>query len=404
MNFELTEDQKKVFPWIETGFRPYGNNVAALINGYAGTGKTTIVPMLIKKLGGSATVLALTNKAVGNMREKIEASDISIDVEYKTIHSLLYGEPNSEGKWIPSADYIENKVLAIDEASMVDRKLEMDLLEKCRKCTILYIGDFFQLEQIGDPSSIPNLNTIHLSQVVRHDNGILNSATHLRNSQTAQLLLNDDVRYTDMNNFLQLWANDVHNGVDAILVCATNAFRVQANTMLRRALGKTGPYSDDVLMAVNNTKWFSNGQVASVHSLKHERSKTISVDGKYILFDIFTARVGKETFRLINIPELAEAGFVPNSLFYKQVPATEIIDLFGYQNVHVPSKRVRDVVITTYGYAISCHKGQGSSYQNVYVNFDFCSPKWDNRRWLYTAITRAAKQVTVVPSNYFSFV
>ena len=49
----------------------------------------------------------------------------------------------------------------------------------------------------------------------------------------------------------------------------------------------------------------------------------------------------------------------------------------------------------TYGYAITCHKAQGSEWDKVLVieeNFPFA--KVDHARWLYTAATRAAEKIS----------
>ena len=51
----------------------------------------------------------------------------------------------------------------------------------------------------------------------------------------------------------------------------------------------------------------------------------------------------------------------------------------------------------TYGYAITCHKSQGSEWDNVLVieeNFPF--NKEEHKRWLYTACTRAAKRLVII--------
>jgi exodeoxyribonuclease-5 len=52
----------------------------------------------------------------------------------------------------------------------------------------------------------------------------------------------------------------------------------------------------------------------------------------------------------------------------------------------------------TFGYALTCHKSQGSEWNNVYViDESWCwNQSNQDRMWLYTAITRAAKRVTVV--------
>jgi exodeoxyribonuclease-5 len=50
----------------------------------------------------------------------------------------------------------------------------------------------------------------------------------------------------------------------------------------------------------------------------------------------------------------------------------------------------------TFGYAITCHKAQGSQWDSVFVIDE--SGLWGEERdnWLYTAVTRAAKRVTVI--------
>jgi exodeoxyribonuclease-5 len=52
----------------------------------------------------------------------------------------------------------------------------------------------------------------------------------------------------------------------------------------------------------------------------------------------------------------------------------------------------------TFGYAITCHKAQGSQWGSVLVIDESRVFRADRWRWLYTAITRAADRVTVVQS------
>jgi hypothetical protein len=65
--------------------------------------------------------------------------------------------------------------------------------------------------------------------------------------------------------------------------------------------------------------------------------------------------------------------------------------LVQYRNYKPPVLK-RSVLITTYGYAITAHKAQGSQWDNVYVHNDFWG---DNPRWLYTAASRAIKNLTM---------
>ena len=57
----------------------------------------------------------------------------------------------------------------------------------------------------------------------------------------------------------------------------------------------------------------------------------------------------------------------------------------------------KEIVYLDYGYAISCHKSQGSGWEKVLVMDEGFG--WDEdtkRRWLYTAITRAKKEILIV--------
>ena len=51
----------------------------------------------------------------------------------------------------------------------------------------------------------------------------------------------------------------------------------------------------------------------------------------------------------------------------------------------------------TYGYAITCHKAQGSEWDKVLViEEDFPFSKEEHARWLYTAATRAAEKLVLI--------
>jgi len=60
-------------------------------------------------------------------------------------------------------------------------------------------------------------------------------------------------------------------------------------------------------------------------------------------------------------------------------------------------KLKRGMVEATFGYAITCHKSQGSQWDNVLVWDDEFGMKTrqERSRWLYTAITRAAESLVI---------
>jgi hypothetical protein len=71
-------------------------------------------------------------------------------------------------------------------------------------------------------------------------------------------------------------------------------------------------------------------------------------------------------------------------------------------NLNKLKNRIGDVIPKefTYGYAITCHKAQGSEWDNVLVleeKFPFAAE--DHARWLYTAATRAAEKLVIVTKD-----
>ena len=49
-----------------------------------------------------------------------------------------------------------------------------------------------------------------------------------------------------------------------------------------------------------------------------------------------------------------------------------------------------------YGYCISCHKAQGSEFDNTVIFDESYAFKEDRNRWLYTAITRTKKKLLLL--------
>lgn len=55
------------------------------------------------------------------------------------------------------------------------------------------------------------------------------------------------------------------------------------------------------------------------------------------------------------------------------------------------------MIEAVWGYAITCHKAQGSQWENVLVFDDGLGRTAEDRaRWLYTAITRAERGLVIL--------
>jgi exodeoxyribonuclease-5 len=56
----------------------------------------------------------------------------------------------------------------------------------------------------------------------------------------------------------------------------------------------------------------------------------------------------------------------------------------------------RGLIETSWGYAITCHKAQGSQWDKVVLFDESYAFREDGARWLYTGVTRAAESLTLV--------
>lgn len=112
-----------------------------LLAGYAGTGKTTLVENLIKyakSQGREAVIMTPTTKAVNVLNSKLRDKETAYSAG--TIHSLVYGEPDPDtGEWIINNE-IKDKIVIVDESSMIPEELMCQILYKLLKTeiTLLY--------------------------------------------------------------------------------------------------------------------------------------------------------------------------------------------------------------------------------------------------------------------------
>lgn len=129
---------------------------AMTLAGYAGTGKTTLVGELVRRLGEGMTiaVAAPTHKAVSVLREKVGEG---APADFATIHSLLglRLKPQHDGTYrclpegVPTLGKYE--LVIIDEASMVHRELFALVMGPAYQGTrLLFVGDPAQLPPVED--------------------------------------------------------------------------------------------------------------------------------------------------------------------------------------------------------------------------------------------------------------
>lgn len=375
--------------------------------GYAGTGKTTLARHFAEGIEGDVLFGAFTGKAAYVLRQKGCPSA-------STIHSMIYRtqekgtsnlrmmeaelaklvveltslgkDPSSsakvrdmEAKLKIERDNVKRpffklnvdspvknaKLVVIDECSMVDADMGVDLLSFGTK--VLVLGDPAQLPPVGGAGYFTEgvKPDVMLTEIHRQaeDDPIIHMATRIRSGQRLNL-----GTYGESRVILQseLKAEDAL-GADQLLV-GRNKTRFSYNRRLRQLLGRGGslPEQGDKLVCLRNNHDLGLLNGAIWHTLKSS-----CLGGERVLLDLRPEMDG------LDVQVEAHTHYfegVGDTLPWFERKLAEEFD---------------------FGYALTCHKSQGSQWDNVLVLDESSCFRADKDRWLYTAVTRAAKKVTV---------
>ena len=336
--------------------------------GWAGTGKSTLARHLAEGVK-SVKYAAFTGKAALVMRKRGCRGAT-------TIHSLIYslvsekeGEPTFALD--PDSDAAKADLIVIDEVSMVDEALALDLLSFGTK--VLVLGDPFQLPPVqgagyftqGEPDLM--LTEIHRQAA---DNPIIRMSMDIREGGYLER-----GRYGES---LVIGKKDVdRNGVleaDQVLV-GRNKTRLDYNDRIRelRGLPFHEPVAGDRLVCLRNDpkKRLLNGQIWTVAEVKRKNASRFQM-----LLDPDDPAVSAAS--------KAQAKVVTHKAFFSGEE-----DQLGW-----PERRQYDEF--TFGYCLTVHKSQGSQWDDVYLFDESFVFRDDRQRWLYTGVTRAAEKITVV--------
>jgi exodeoxyribonuclease-5 len=335
--------------------------------GWAGTGKSTLARYLAEGVK-SVKYAAFTGKAALVMRKKGCRGA-------STIHSLIYSlisEKEGEPKFAldPESEAATADLIVIDEVSMVDEALALDLLSFGTK--VLVLGDPFQLPPVQGAGYF-----------TAHDPDIMLTEIHRQAEHNPIIRMSMEIRegghldYGRYDDSLVIAKADVDREAvvtaDQVLV-GRNKTRVDYNDRLRelKGLPRHEPVAGDRLVCLRNNpvKKLLNGQIWIAAEVKKRSSARYSM---LLDPDEEPGRKGK-----------SQAKVVTHAAFFS-----------GEEDqLSWPERRQFDEF--TFGYCLTVHKAQGSQWDSVYLFDESFVFREDRRRWLYTGVTRASERITVV--------
>ncbi len=367
--------------WAE---KPSRDRQIFRVFGYAGTGKTTIARHLVKDTGLEAAYGAYTGKAAMVMRS-------AGCTDARTIHSLVYTPEIDErtGKITFSRNDVgpisDAQVVVIDECSMVDQEIGRDLMSFNKP--ILVLGDPEQLPPVKETAGFfTNCDPdVMLTEIHRQaaDNPIIDIATRVRLGDRMPDGDYGESRIVARRDLDSTTYRELIDRCDQVL-CGRTVTRNAINIWMRKNGGlKVGllpvsgsntlphfPLRGDKLVCRKNDKKLGifNGQMFTAVS-DHE------LDGSYVEFEA--------------TPDDDEEADPIKVRCHIRSFNGEPLD-------QVPWELRRKTQHFEFGYALTVHLAQGSQWPNVMVRDESRIWKEDARRWLYTAVTRAADRIFVV--------
>jgi exodeoxyribonuclease-5 len=360
---KLGNQQQEAFNKIMAWYK--GEDRIFTLGGYAGTGKTTLAKYISNGIGDKIFFCAYTGKAALNLREKGMKGA-------STIHRLIYTKEETENgfKWALNRKSRAYKadLIIVDEYSMLSEQIMCNLME-VTKGKILCLGDPAQLPPVEGKSILEP--DFMLTQVHRQafESPVLRAATYIRENgiYPKQTEKNDYGCFAVVNgDQLPL---TLYEKFDQIIV-NTNAKRQELNHAMRKAVLpniKNNPYpvkNDKVICLQNDyDSDIYNGQIGKMNDVeltKRKNQAKATINFKERDVDLH-----------INIDAM-----LGNPINQKS------------QNISFDNHKY---VNFDYGYAITCHKAQGSEWDNVGIY----PGTWLKKDWLYTAVTRARKNCAI---------
>ena len=457
LGYEATPSQDRFFTAF-SDFLASDEGDIFVLNGYAGTGKTTAVAAVVntmRELQIATVLLAPTGRSA-----KVLASYAG-NRAY-TIHKHIYRQKSHGddgfGQFSLAPNKAKTTLFIVDEASLMgiesggsastasfgSGNLLGDLVEFVRRgtdCRLLLVGDSAQLPPVGLDAS-PALSVEYMAQiggvrfetlteVVRQEkaSGILYNATRIRGLLEGgfaeveiprdELRLEvepfDDIERISGGELLETLSDAYgkYGEEETIVLCRSNkrANRYNAGIRAQVLFKEERLVRGDRLMIVKNCYQFvedlpeldyiANGDMASLVKISHfeDRYGLHFADAVLSFPDYDDVEVDAKVLLDTLESESATITYEQSNALYQGVSE-------DYSHIRSKKKRydaVREdpyynALQLKYAEAITCHKSQGGQWDCVFID----NPFWqdtlttDDLKWLYTAITRGVKKVYLI--------
>lgn len=453
--FAPTEDQERLIAMLGRFIADPGSSLF-ILNGYAGTGKTTVIASLVNTLSAlraRPVLLAPTGRAAKVMGGYA-------DRKAYTIHKKIYRQKGALiDRFELDINRHRNAFFIIDEASMLSNgssyensifgsgRLLDDLFTYVSSgagCKVIIVGDNAQLPPVGSTLS-PALDKFYMAgfadvtfcsmdQVVRQEqeSGILFNATLLRRIIESGIpeiprfrLGFPDFERIGGGDFLELLedAYRKYGERNTLVICRSNKQANRFNQGIRgRVLYREEELENgDMVMIVKNNYFYAVQEEPEEAAAEQqgEKEEDFIANGDVAVIKRIKRYEELYGFRFADVtlafPDNDDAEIdckvildtldsTSPSLSYEENQKLFAGVEEDYAHITVKKKRYAEMKQNPYlnalqikfAYAVTCHKAQGGQWDAVFVDNMLWGTEeisTDLLRWLYTAVTRAREKV-----------
>lgn len=352
-----------------------------IITGGPGTGKTTIIKAIVMILKDildlnhdDIALLAPTGRASKRMAESVGAPAY-------TIHKFLKWNKETESFLIDEYNKSHEKIVIVDESSMIDIFLFSSLLKGLKlNVKLILVGDANQLPSIG-PGDLLN-DLLHISTIKKK---YLNTIYRVKEGSYITYLANDiknrkhfDKFPTNYSDFKFIESDD-------------DNIKKYLKEIVNKAVEK-GISSENFQVLAPMYKGFNgidslNSMMAEIFNPNEE---------KFIIGDKYY-RINDKVIQLVNDVDNnvynGDIGYIKD-IYYIDKKLVVEIDYSGniveYKNGEFDKFNL--------AYAVSIHKSQGSEYANVVIILASSFNRMFYNKLIYTAVTRAKSSLIILGS------
>lgn len=452
LGYEPTSCQDALLRNI-AGFIAGDDNDIMVVNGYAGTGKTTAMAAVIRTMRGfgcPCVLLAPTGRAA-----KVLSGYAGQPAS--TIHKHIYRQKSVGGDGFGQFSLSPNKnndtVYIVDEVSLIgidsqqtqstgffgSGNLLEDLVAYVRSGQdnrLVLVGDSAQLPPVGldcspalSPDYMDMLGGTEYSELVtvvrqKEQSGILADATRLRSLISEEAFLSPDELGLEVfpdveriggdeliekiSDAYDRWGDD-----ETVILCRSNRRAIKYNAGVRAMVQfkEDRLVRGDRLMIVKNCYQFleevkgldyiANGDMAKLEKITgyEDRYGLHFAQARLSFPDYDGLEVNAKVILDTLESESAALTYEQQNMLYNGV---------NEDYAHIGNKKKRyeavredryyNALQLKYANAVTCHKAQGGQWKCVFIDNPFWQDELgtDDLKWLYTAMTRAVEKIYLV--------